>query len=168
MPETLSKQAAIEAELGRRLTSPTTRALIDRSQESPEQIVDRMLASLPGAHPADRKLGPFYDTAGLVGWLGLSRQRIHTLARSGRILALKTADGELVYPAFQFAADRSLLPGLAKVLAVLERGTASRWQHALWLNTPDDDGTTAVATLRAGRVDDVLAEASRDAAGWAA
>jgi len=68
----------------------------------PEAIADAMVAALPLGHPFDEAAGPFYDTAGLARWLGISRQAVHQ--RSGRraILGCPLADDTTVYPVWQF------------------------------------------------------------------
>src|SRR5687768_2454505 len=63
-----------------------------------DDLADRMLAALPTVHPLDQPLGPFYDTTGLVAWLGISRQALFDRVRRGTALACRTVDGHLVYP----------------------------------------------------------------------
>src|SRR5687767_13507488 len=41
-----------------------------------EDLAERMMAALPSVHPLDQPLGPFYDTSGLISWLGISRQAL--------------------------------------------------------------------------------------------
>lgn len=135
----------------------------------PHAVAERMLAAIPGSHPFDQKLGPFYDTAGLCRWLNVSRQYVHTLINRERLLGLKTADGDLVYPSFQFNDHGGLLPHLEDVLHVLAVGTSSRWQQALWMVTPTPDwgGANAGDLLKQGRAPEVIEAAQRDADRWA-
>jgi hypothetical protein len=50
--------------------------------------------------------------------LGVSRQRLHQLVKAGRLVAVLTRDRRSsLYPAWQFAADGTPLPGLAAVIA---------------------------------------------------
>jgi hypothetical protein len=50
--------------------------------------------------------------------LGVSRQRLHQLVKAGRLVAVLTKDRRSsLYPAWQFAADGTPLPGLAAVIA---------------------------------------------------
>ena len=53
----------------------------------PEQIADAMVAALPLGHVFDEISGPFYDTAGLSRWLGISRQALHQKVARHAILA---------------------------------------------------------------------------------
>jgi hypothetical protein len=137
----------------------------------PDKVAERMAAVLPTPEPYDSVCGPFYDTAGLVTWLGLSRQAVHHRAKAGLVLGCKTADGRTVYPAWQFTEEGATIPYLAEVLGVLRAGTDSPWTHALWLGAPanDLDGSTPAEWLTAGNDPArVLAAARADAARWAA
>ncbi|GMA89269.1 hypothetical protein GCM10025868_45190 [Angustibacter aerolatus] len=95
--------------------------------------------------------------------------------RRGRLLACRTADGHLVYPAFQFARDGAVRPGIVDVVAVFTAAGVDGWTTAAWLTTPTDvlDGDSAVDHLvvhRAGAaaVQRVLEQARADAAALAA
>lgn len=83
-----------------------------------------------------------------------------------------TAEGELIYPVWQFQDDGELLPGLPAVLEVLASGINDGWTWALWLQTvvPGElDGKTVTEWLRdGGDVEPVLQLAANDAAAWAA
>lgn len=133
-------------------------------------IVERMLAVLPDPVVADLddRLGPFYDTAGLVAWLGVSRQAIHK-QRTTRYLALRTGDGDLLYPSFQFEANGAVLAGLPAVLGTLRPVLNDPWNLALWVTTPVDELDGSVVTaLRNGRQRAALDFAAREAARLAA
>lgn len=82
-------------------------------------------------HPANalvERCGPFYDTDGLTTWLGLPRQQVHERREARTLLGCPTAEGELIYPVWQFQDNGELLPGLPSVLMVLssESMTAGR------------------------------------------
>ena len=117
----------------------------------------------------DAKVGPFYDTAGLATLRGVTRQAIHAQMKKRHILGVKTGDGDLLFPVFQFGPSGEPLPQLREVLSTLDPGDVDGWGSALWLNTPVTRfaGRTAVELLRAGDVAPVLAAADRDAASWA-
>jgi hypothetical protein len=137
----------------------------------PDQVAQRMAAVLPTAEPYDSVCGPFYDTAGLVAWLGLSRQAVHHRAKAGLVLGCPTEDGRTVYPAWQFTEDGTTIPHLAEVLGALRAGTDSPWTQALWLCAPAEelDGSTPAEWLAAGNdAAPVLVAARADAARWAA
>ena len=91
------------------------------------------------------------------------------------LLACRTDDGHLVYPAFQFARDGAVRPGIADVVAVFARHHVDGWTAAVWLTTPSPvfDGDSAVDHLvvhraSAAAVDRIVRQASADAAAWAA
>lgn len=90
------------------------------------------------------------------------------LARRNELLACPTAEGTLVVPTFQFAADDTLLPGLGGVLATLAQGTADNWQIALWMCTSSDQlhGQTPHEAMQQGRSDAVERLAAETAARW--
>lgn len=119
-----------------------------------------------------QKGGPFYDVAGLATWLGLPYREIHERREAGTLLGCSTAEGELIYPVWQFQDNGELLPGLSSILEVLSRGIGDGWTWALWLQTAvsdELDGKSAAEWLRdGGDVEPVLQLAANDAAVWAA
>ena len=138
-------------------------------------VAERMVAALPAQHPYDEPLGPFYDTTGLVSWLGVSRQAVSDRVRRGTLLACRTQDGHLVYPAWQFARDGAVRPGVVDAVGEFARHGADGWSTALWLTTPSDvfGGQSAVDYLvvhrsSASAVLRVAGAAALDARTWAA
>ncbi|HET7304731.1 MAG TPA: hypothetical protein VFJ12_09310 [Segeticoccus sp.] len=138
-----------------------------------EELAQRMVAALPTQHAWDERLGPFYDTAGLVTWLGISRQALADRVRRGTLLACRTADGHLVYPALQFARDGVVRAGVVDAIGHLTRAGAEGWAVAVWLTTPSDafEGHSAVDFLvvhrsSAAAVEHVREVAAADARGW--
>ena len=114
----------------------------------------------------DDSVGPFYDSDGVRHLLGgVSKQAVSDRVHRHRLLALRTGSGRLVYPAFQFD-RRSMVTGLAKVLAVVAPDDTEGWYVASWLTTPDPniDNLTPVEALKAGRSAEVEAAASDVAA----
>ena len=100
-----------------------------------EAIADRMVAALPTVHPLDQPLGPFYDTAGLVAWLGISRQALFDRVRRGTVLACRTADGHLLYPSLQFGRNGAVRPGVQEAVGAFVRKGADGWSIGAWLTT---------------------------------
>ena len=136
-----------------------------------ELLADRMLAALPSVkHEADALVGPFYDTATLAAWRGVTRQALSKATAKRDLIGLKIGDGSLVFPSFQFGAAGTPLPHLRQVLALVDPDRIDPWGAALWLNTEADEfgGTTAAQALRDGREEQVLAAARRAATAWAA
>lgn len=136
-------------------------------------IVDAMVSALPTGNIYDESVGPFYDTATLIRWLGISKQAVLKRAASGTLIACQLADHRRTraYPTWQFNADRTVIEHLPEVWKILRDGANDPWTAALWLCSPnrDLDGKTAVEHLRAGGDPaPVLASARDDAARWAA
>ena len=140
-----------------------------------EDLADRMVAALPTVHPLDQPLAPFYDTTGLVSWLGISRQALFDRVRRGTVLACRTADGHLVYPSLQFGRTGQVRPGVQEAVGAFTRAGVDGWVTGTWLTTPSEvfDGESAVDYLvvhrsSAAAVARVAAAAAADAARWAA
>jgi hypothetical protein len=153
-----------------RLDELTASGVPLESLGSPDQIADQMTAALPATrHAYDLELGPFYDTTGLTHWLGVTRQALADRVRRGSLLACRTEDGHLVYPAFQFDGSGAIRPGLAPVLKIFSGYDG--WLVATWLVTATDalDGSSAMDWLALGRDRAAVAAlAKADAGGWAA
>jgi hypothetical protein len=140
-----------------------------------EELADRMMAALPSVHLFDRPLGPFYDTAGLVAWLGISRQALFDRVRRGTVLACRTSDGHLVYPSLQFGRTGLVRPGVQEAVGAFTRRGVDGWSTGAWLTTASAvfDGHSAVDYLvvhrsSAAAVARVADAAAADAAAWAA
>jgi hypothetical protein len=140
-----------------------------------DDLADRMLAALPRVHPLDEPLGPFYDTGGLVAWLGISRQALFDRVRRGTVLACRTLDGHLVYPSLQFGRNGQVRPGVQEAVGAFTRRGIDGWTVGTWLTTPSAvfEGHSAVDYLvvhrsSAAAVRWVAQCAVEDAARWAA
>jgi hypothetical protein len=161
---------AVTARLRSRLDELTAGGVALETLGSPEHIADQLSAALPASrHAYDLQLGPFYDTTGLTRWLGVSRQALADRVRRGSLLACRTQDGHLVYPAFQFDGSGSIRAGLAPVLKIFAGHDG--WLVASWLITATEalEGSSAIDWLALGRDQVVVASLARaDAAGWAA
>ena len=149
-----------------------------RSQgHSPDQLGDpdalaaRMLATVPQPSPWS-ELGPFYSTTGIARVLGgVSRQAIEERRRRRTILALRTADGVWVYPAFQLDERNRVARGLAEVLERFRPQTPDdEWMVASFVAAvqPGLGDRTIVDHLQAGGgLAPVLDLADERAARWA-
>ncbi|WAC50234.1 hypothetical protein [Frigoribacterium sp. SL97] len=115
-------------------------------------LADRVVAGIPRSSPINLELGPFYTTASLTRWLGVTRQYVHELVRQRRILSLTTADRHKVYPSFQFGGKGAVLPHMPELVAIFENQLEPATQ-AMWLVTPNGDlgGETPAKWLRHGR-----------------
>ena len=147
----------------------------DLELDDVEELADRMMAALPSVHVLDQPLGPFYDTTGLVAWLGISRQALFDRVRRGTVLACRTADGHLVYPSLQFGRTGVVRPGVLEAVGAFTRRGVDGWSVGAWLTTPSTvfDGHSAVDYLvvhrsSAAAVALVAEAAAADASTWAA
>jgi hypothetical protein len=135
---------------------------------SAEDIAGRMLNALP-PRPSrwDAVIGPFYSTsqvAKLCG--GISRQALADRRERHTLLGLKTGDGVVVYPAFQFDEKNKVLKGLPEVLRCFRESSVDDWTLAGWLASPSRalGGRSAIEWLRLGRDLEPVLDLARDAA----
>ena len=144
-----------------------------RSLGDLDDLAGRMVAALPSVHPWDTAIGPFYDTAGLMQWLGVSRQALADRERRGTLLACRTSDGHLVYPVLQFGRNGQVRPGVVDAVGILKRAGADGWAIGTWLTTPspafeNDSAVDYLVVHRSSKeaVERVRAVAAADAAAW--
>lgn len=86
------------------------------------------MTDMPKRQPLNRmasRVGPFYDSAGVRAWLGITSVDLDERRSHHTILACTTADGQQIFPTWQFGADGTLLPGLRDVLETLAGGTTT-------------------------------------------
>ena len=135
----------------------------------PDAAAVRRAARLAVAEQAwaDR-LGTLLETRDVINILGVSKQRVSTLVRGGRLIALPQA-GRVRFPAWQFATndpqDREALA--AAHHEIVAAGSVSPWTAASWFQQPHPelDARDPVSFLRDGGDRALLLEvASRDAA----
>ncbi|TRW46371.1 hypothetical protein [Georgenia yuyongxinii] len=118
---------------------------------------------------AAEAVGPVYFTADLVEWLGVGEAELEWRAAALKVLAIRTADALLVFPAWQFDEDGQVLPGVTETLRALATGGLDDFTHVLWFGGASDelDGLSAVEWLTQGRpVEPVVAAARKNAARW--
>ncbi|HEX4955960.1 MAG TPA: hypothetical protein VF017_21435 [Thermoanaerobaculia bacterium] len=133
---------------------------------SPEELAARMVDTLPSPSPWNDQIGPFYSAQQIGRVLGgISRQAVAERRARRTLLALRTADGVLVYPTFQFDEHHRVLPGLAEVLQTLAASGVDDWTLAGWLCSPLSslDRRTPVEWLRRGEDPTRLVAVARDA-----
>ncbi|WIB60417.1 hypothetical protein DEJ13_00920 [Curtobacterium sp. MCLR17_007] len=125
---------------------------------APSDLGAAQFPSDSGLNTLFDRIGPFYDAAGLRDSFHISSEAVDAQVRSGGLIAVVTADGFRLFPAFQFNAVGRPLPRLHEVLAGLDPTQVDPWGDAVWLNAPSDDldGLTPAATLRTARADDVI------------
>ena len=134
----------------------------------PDQLADRLMASLPLAGMWDESVGPFYDAAGVMRLRRMSRQALRGLESTRDVLVVRTTDGVQLYPSFQFTEDGTSLPSLRDVIVLVDPGNQDPWGAALWLNARSEelDFSTPAEALRDGRRSDVIDLAYRIGSAW--
>jgi hypothetical protein len=162
----------VSAELARRVDTLRRNGHEAVDLGDPDELAARMLAAVPEPSPW-RELGPFYSTTGLARVLGgISRQAVEERRRRRTVLALRTADGVWVYPAFQLDDRNRVVRGLAEVLERFRASTSEdEWMVAAFLAAPEPglDGRSIVEHLReGGDLSAALALADDRAARWTA
>ena len=85
----------------------------------------------------------------------------HSTHNSDGTLALTTGLGQVVYPAWQFTEEGSLVPGVAECLALLPADQVDPWLVASWFCSPINphQPKTPIVLLLAGQREFVIAEA---------
>lgn len=160
---------AVNARLHAHLTRASAADIDPLTFGDPEDLAEAMVSALPHSHVFDEIAGPFYDTAGLTRWLGITRQALHQKATKRAILACPLADSGTVYPAWQFLPNGTTLPALGEVLTTLIDADDDPWMVALWLQAPSAllDGHRPSGWLRkGGDPQRVLAMARDTAESW--
>lgn len=135
-----------------------------------ESIARSMAAALPTSHIYDRLVGPFYDTAGLTQWWSVSRQAVNKAVAADSVIACRLADGQWVYPTWQFTDTGTVHPHLIVLWKIL-RVAADPWTCAIWLRSPQpelDDRSASDWITEGNPLDTAMALADADAARWAA
>ncbi len=105
----------------------------------PRSFAERAVqASAPVASPWDELVGPFVRSEGVQARLNITRQAVAAKAARRRLLRTITADGEHLYPLWQFDGEH-LVAGLDEMLALFPEAAVDGWTLAAWLRTPDPD-----------------------------
>jgi hypothetical protein len=119
-----------------------------------EELARKMVGIVPEPSRWDDVLGPFYTTAKVAEIQGgISRQALADRRERRTLLALKTADGVLVYPTLQFDENNEVLRGLPEILQCFRGAPVDDWTLAGWLVAPSRalEGHSAIEWLRLGR-----------------
>jgi hypothetical protein len=114
-----------------------------------------------------RQLGPLLEMRQAQQLLGVgSRQAVHDLIQRHRLLALTTDDRRTLIPLFQFRETGRPYQAVPPVLRIFAKAEATGWTIASWFTTPtpDLDGQTPIAWIKAGGDLDRVADAARAAA----
>ena len=134
---------------------------------SPRELARRMLEVVPVPSRWDDLLGPFYGTRQIANLLGgVSRQAIADRRERRTLLGLKTSDGVVVFPTFQFNDHSEVLAGLPEVLQCFRGSGVDDWTLAGWLVSPLTAlrGQSVIQWLRSGQDLQPVLALVRDAA----
>lgn len=158
--------------VGRRLDQMlASKEVTDFSGEAERATVNAMADAVLAANRINDRLGAFYTTDRVRKVLGgISRQAVSERVKNDRLLRVTTADGVVLFPAFQFA-NGAVVPGLQKLLKVLLGTGADGWVVAYWLTArlAQLGETTALDVLASGdtdRIAELEKLAADDASGW--
>lgn len=139
---------------------------------SPEEVAELGTHIVP-VRPSQlaAAVGPVYTTASVMKLLDVKRQQVDDRRRRGTILALRTADQQWVYPAFQFGGG-TIRPAVRALLDVFRSVDPDWWTVAAWMRhpRPEWDGKSAADLLVTDPegLSRVLPLAHAAAARWAA
>jgi hypothetical protein len=125
-----------------------------------EAITDMMIDTYPDAGVIDDIIGLAFTTAGLARYWERSPASIRRLAKTGKLLALKTASGAYVYPDFQIDSHGDVVAGLFEVINALGDTIADPWDVARWLATAPTQ-PSPIQLLRTGNLAVALARAEQ-------
>lgn len=135
---------------------------------SPEELGERAALLAVAARAWSGHLGALLDTHRVQALMGVgTRQAVSDRAKRGGLLALPTADGRRLYPAFQFGPQGQPHAAVAPVLAAFAAADVSPYTLASWFKTPQDtlDGATPAAWMAHERDEErLVAAAARTAA----
>jgi hypothetical protein len=121
----------------------------------PEELAQRIFDALPRRSEWDAIVGPVYASKQLEKFLDVSRQAISDRLKRHTLLGLRTSDGYVVYPSFQFVGS-TVVPGLATVLRETA-GHVDEWTLASWLRaTQPELGCSVMEHLQTRGHDEAL------------
>jgi len=138
----------------------------------PDEAVARRAARIATAEQAwAMRLGTLFDARDVDAHLNVSKQRVSTLTKEQRLLALPVG-GRLRYPAWQFAGltAEGRVTLVAAHREMVDVGGIDPWSAADWATHPHPDlgGADPVSWLREGGAGDQVIGAARRDAGRAA
>lgn len=173
---TKAYQASLFAAFGRKglfaaLDRSNVKNLL-RALPAPEEVAEFGTSVIP-ANTSDlaEVVGPVYTTKSVMKLMHVTRQQIDDRRSRGTILALRTADNQWVYPAFQFK-GRHIRPAARALLDVFRPIDPDWWSVATWMRYPNPQwGGQSAADIIVTDDPDlelVLPAAHATAARWAA
>lgn len=141
------------------VTDPTASRLVRARQ--PEEVADLEQQALhAGRAERDRILEGSMSTQEVADLLGTSPGALTDRVKAKTLLGIEH-NGSLRFPTWQFdpVGDNDVVSGLVQALKVLD---ASPFAQARWLQLPNSvlDGQTPLEALKAGRLQEVIAEAT--------
>ncbi len=106
-----------------------------------------------------RAEGGSWSVEDTARYLGLTRQAVDKRRKANKLMGLALGRHGYLYPSWQFTM-KGTLAGLEDVLLALRRHDS--WAQVIFMLSPNDrlDGTSPLAALRDGRIEDVKLAAS--------
>jgi hypothetical protein len=129
------------------------------------QAIEDVALGATDAHPLVAQLAPFWSSGKVRDELGIpTRQALASRIESGTVLALRTSDGRLLFPVFQFTRTTngvSVRDGLSALTSELREFDS--WSVALRAVTPAPElaGHSPLQWLRVGRPADAVERLAR-------
>jgi hypothetical protein len=137
--------------------------LLDGESTVTVEAARRAALLTAAGHAWESELGPLLSTPDTRRLLGVSRQRVDELLRTGRLISLPDTAGHRRYPAFQFRDGRPLAPLIAAYWTLAD-AAISPWSAAAWCVAPDPDALQGLSPLKWAleeREESILARVAR-------
>jgi hypothetical protein len=145
----------------------------DRMKATHDKAFPVAKTSDEGHSPWSNVIGIVYTVESLAKALKISKEAVEAKAQAGELIALRTSDGYLVFPKFQFDETLKISPELIQVWRTLSSVKADEWTLATWLMAPQYAMSRTARKLNAvdylnqgGDIQDVLLSADQTRARW--
>jgi len=132
--EPASVGALLQLVADRLATTDLTRA--SQFYPDPNDLADRMLASLPDKIITEPLIGPCYSTTALARWKRLTRQAVNHQRTVGTLFAVEHK-GSFYFPAVQFDNRGRQTAAFRELWDTFTATGGEPLAFAVWLQTPD-------------------------------
>jgi hypothetical protein len=99
----------------------------------------RLLRLRPKRQSWAAAIGAVYSDRGLADVLGWTHDQIVRASRSGDIFYVESAEGRYLYPAGQISKENVIVPGLRRMLTLLNPDVIDRYSLAAWFNVEREE-----------------------------
>lgn len=141
------------------LTSATQDEQQETDQVESDEEVEQRMADL---------IGPVYDVEDVAVILDMDEDDVLDDTFSGEILSMRTSDGYIVYPEWQFH-EGAVRAGVVEALGRLRGVGISDWSCVLWFlgaSSGLNDMNAKDWLLTGGDPEEVVTQAAHTASGW--